>query len=59
MTQVLTWIKDHSVFLEKNIQPLIDKAGLKYMDSVVRRECIKSQRFHYTFEQIQFFKPYR
>lgn len=28
-TQVLTWIKDHQDFVEKNIQPLYDKFGRK------------------------------
>ncbi|CAL1527454.1 unnamed protein product [Lymnaea stagnalis] len=27
LTQVLTWIRDHSDFLERNIQPLLDEAG--------------------------------
>ncbi|XP_014681256.1 PREDICTED: RAD50-interacting protein 1-like isoform X2 [Priapulus caudatus] len=34
MTQVLSWIRDHSGFLKKRIQPLMDRAGLKYMDAV-------------------------
>ncbi|CAG5129171.1 unnamed protein product, partial [Candidula unifasciata] len=29
LTQVLSWIRDHSDFLERNIQPLLDESGRK------------------------------
>ena len=35
-TQVLTWVKSHREFLTSKIQPLLEKAGLGYVDSVVR-----------------------
>ena len=28
MSQVLAWIRDHSTFLEKKIQPLLEVAGV-------------------------------
>lgn len=35
LTTVLKWIEDHSNFLSRKIQPLLDEAGLQYLDAVV------------------------
>lgn len=29
LTQTLTWIKDHSSFIKKNVQPIADKLQIK------------------------------
>lgn len=34
-TQILTWIRDHSDFVVKWIQPVIDKMGLHHIDAKV------------------------
>ena len=34
-TQVSSWIRSHTPFLEKLVQPLLDEAGLSHVDTVV------------------------
>ncbi|KAL0121655.1 hypothetical protein PUN28_006867 [Cardiocondyla obscurior] len=31
-TQILTWIKDHAQWVEKNVQPVADSIGLEHLD---------------------------
>lgn len=39
LTQILTWIRDHKEFVEKNIQPVVNRLGLLHID--VRIEFIR------------------
>ncbi|KAL3270463.1 hypothetical protein HHI36_021010 [Cryptolaemus montrouzieri] len=32
-TQILTWIRDHGEFIQKNIQPVVDKLGYYHIDA--------------------------
>lgn len=50
LTQILTWISDHSVFMDETVQPLINKLGL---DSVKARAEMMRELVHLAIVRLQ------